>query len=220
MQISENQIIVKRTARYFVLGTPSEKTSEIWFVLHGYGQSALHFLKKMENFETPQRVFVAPEGLSKFYWQGFGGHVGASWMTKEMREAEIEDYTQYLNQVFEEILDKNNELKNNTKNLKVNILAFSQGCATACRWLCETSFTPEKLILCSGNFPHDWDFERMKTKLHHTKISVVFGKQDELINENQFDQHLKEVHSKGFEPEIFFFEGKHELHLETIAKLI
>jgi hypothetical protein len=43
------------------------------------------------------RIIIAPEGLSRFYRKGFSGDVVASWMTKDDRLDDMEDYVRYLN---------------------------------------------------------------------------------------------------------------------------
>ena len=35
---------------------------------------------------------MAPEGLSRFYLEGFSGKVGATWMTREDRLNDIDNY--------------------------------------------------------------------------------------------------------------------------------
>ena len=113
---NKHHIVVNKTATYHTLGdTKTAKT--IWFVLHGYGMLAEYFIKKFEPILNDETCIIAPEGLSKFYTQGFYGRVGATWMTKQDREVEIRDYINYLNQLYEYICKQNN----NT-NLKINLL--------------------------------------------------------------------------------------------------
>ena len=58
---------------------------------------------------TPQRLIVAPEALSRFYVESSGKthadtHVGASWMTREDRLSDIEDYVEYLDALHAHML--------------------------------------------------------------------------------------------------------------------
>ena len=78
------------------------------------------------------------------------GRVVASWMTKDDRESEIEDYINYLNQVYEMIKEKN-------KNVKIIAFGFSQGSSTISRWISQKNYKIdcERLILWSGSFPMD-----------------------------------------------------------------
>jgi len=97
----EHHLPVSRTARYFTIGEPDASLTELWFVCHGYGQLAGRFVRHFESIDAPHRMIVAPEALSRFYVEVAGKthadtHVGASWMTREDRLSDIEDYVEYL----------------------------------------------------------------------------------------------------------------------------
>jgi hypothetical protein len=97
----EHHLPVSRTARYFTIGEPHASLRELWFVCHGYGQLAGRFVRHFESIDAPHRMIVAPEALSRFYVEVPGKthadtHVGASWMTREDRLSDIEDYVEYL----------------------------------------------------------------------------------------------------------------------------
>ncbi|MBK9635339.1 MAG: hypothetical protein IPO64_12805 [Bacteroidetes bacterium] len=57
------------------------------------------FIEKFEDFDPEEHFVIAPEALSKGYIDGLTGRVGASWMTKEDRTNEIQDYINYLESV-------------------------------------------------------------------------------------------------------------------------
>ena len=95
----KQKIETKKTARYFMSRPITNKTKQVWIVLHGYGMNAGIFLQKFEPLFSDQLVFVAPEALNRYYVKGSSGHVGASWMTKEERLDEINDYVNYLDKV-------------------------------------------------------------------------------------------------------------------------
>ena len=99
--MQEHHIAVTRAARYFTLGEWSRAGGDVWFVLHGYGQLAGRLLRHFESLAGEGRLLVAPEGLSRFYVgemseRAADRKVGASWMTREDRLAEIADYVRYL----------------------------------------------------------------------------------------------------------------------------
>jgi hypothetical protein len=88
----KKNIIVTKTARYFISGEPSESIEQVWFVCHGYAQLANYFIRNFEILNDGKNLIIAPEGLNRFYWKGFSDRVVASWMTKEDREDDIKDY--------------------------------------------------------------------------------------------------------------------------------
>ena len=135
IRMQENHIKVAKTARYFQLGEVGSEIREVWFVCHGYGQNADHFLKHFEFLDNGARLIIAPEGLSRFYLNGFSGRIGASWMTRVDRLNDIKDYVLFLDAIYQQIFEKLDR-----SSVKVSALGFSQGTATASRWLKGTTF--------------------------------------------------------------------------------
>src|SRR2546425_6931053 len=99
--MQEHQFSTSRSARYFTLGSP-QHAADVWLVCHGYGQLASRFLERFRPLEAERRCIVAPEGLSRFYLTDSPAErrVGASWMTREDRLHEIDDYVRYLDGVY------------------------------------------------------------------------------------------------------------------------
>ncbi|MEL6276926.1 MAG: phospholipase, partial [Bacteroidota bacterium] len=85
MQPTAHRLPVQRTAHFYTLGEPSANVKRMWFACHGYGQLASTFIRKFDQLAGAEDYVVAPEGLSRFYWQGFTGKVVASWMTSADR---------------------------------------------------------------------------------------------------------------------------------------
>ena len=113
-------LVVPRHARIGVVGDQATAT-EAWLILHGYGMMAQGILHWFEAAERPGRVLVAPEGLSRFYQERNGIRtVGASWMTREDRDHELEDQQGYLDRVVEEVIGQIPRLE---------VHGFSQGVA-------------------------------------------------------------------------------------------
>src|SRR5881628_153311 len=128
--MQEHFLSTSRTARYFTLGHLRDAT-ELWLVCHGYGQLASRFLERFRPLETQRRCIVAPEGLSRFYLTEHPTElrVGASWMTREDRLHEIDDYVRYLDALYREVLGRVEG-----PAARVTALGFSQGTATVSRW--------------------------------------------------------------------------------------
>jgi predicted esterase len=211
--ISKN-IIIPKTARYFLSGELTSKTREIWFVCHGYGQLASYFMRNFEVLQNETTVVIAPEGLHRFYWGGFSGRVVASWMTKEAREDDIKDYVNYLNTVYSEVTSGID-----LKDVKVNVLGFSQGTATVCRWLAADRIKADNLVLWAGAFPDDIDLRPGKNIFNKSKIYLVIGDQDEFIKEEQVTDYLEHLDKNYIRYEVLRFNGKHEIDQNTLARL-
>jgi predicted esterase len=204
------EISVHRTARYALSAIPDAETAEVWFACHGYGQLASRFLEYLASVTTPGRVLVAPEGLSRFYLDGGTARVGASWMTREDREAEIRDYTGFLDAVRGEVLHGLPLAPRTT------IFGFSQGTATAFRWAVQGTQPPERLILWGGGVPGDHETERTRTVLSRTKVSLVTGSRDEYTSPSVLEHDARMLRSLGLDVDVRVFDGGHAIHRETL----
>ncbi|MCP4219157.1 MAG: phospholipase [bacterium] len=221
----ENKITTTKTARYFVTGSPGNEITEIWFVIHGYGQLAETFLKDFNCLEKENRLIIAPEALSRFYLYGGKGTVGASWMTKVSRLDEINDYINYLDTIYENALNRCNRGKNageggaQNKMPKITLLGFSQGTATAARWAARSNWSFDKLILWGGDFPHDLDLVKYEIKLAMMNIQFVSGKKDPLLKPAVLEIQKRKLAYNNINCSLKFFDGAHEIHQETLMEL-
>ncbi|MCB0379825.1 MAG: dienelactone hydrolase family protein [Flavobacteriales bacterium] len=205
----KNSLVVDKTATYFTLG--NIKTAKtIWFVLHGYGYLAEFFIKKFEPITNNETCVIAPEALSHFYLDGFYGKVGASWMTKHNREDEIVDYINYLQKLYDFVLSENN--KNCTK---INVVGFSQGGATACRWFSAKKFTCTNFILWASVFPDDVEFNLAQSE---TKLFLIYGTQDEFLTEERMSRLKKQILESKVACKVITFDGKHGIPKDVLIE--
>jgi len=198
----KHSIKVHKTATYHSSG--DIKTAKtIWFVLHGYGMLSKYFIKKFEPIVNDTNCVIAPEGLSKFYTEGFYGRVGATWMTKEDREEEIEDYINYLNQLYNVIIKENSN-----SELKINIIGFSQGGATASRWVANGKVVPTNFILWSSVFPNEMEFETFGQNFN---TYILYGNNDEFSTDEHIKQQEDLLKNSKLNYKIIEFEGTHDV---------
>lgn len=209
----KKNITVPKTARYFLSSELSAEIEEVWFVCHGYAQLASYFIKSFEVLADPKVLIVAPEGFHRFYWNGFSGRVVASWMTKEDRGDDIQDYVNYLDSVYKEVLSSLN------KNVKINVLGFSQGTATICRWLTKGSSRADNLLIWAGSIPDDLDLTETKTFFDKLNLLIVVGDQDEFISEDQVNIHTLLLEKNKIDFELIRFKGKHAIDPETLKDI-
>lgn len=201
------------SATYETYGSLSENTETIVFAFHGYGQLAKYFIRRFDILNSETAYVVAPQGLSKFYLSGHK-RVGASWMTKEDREIDLQNQLHYVQTVFE------TETKNmDLSKVKIIVLGFSQGVATASRWLQKNQIPFDTFIAYAGMLGYeltasDFDFAKADAK-----VFGLLGDEDEFYNgENvaKFKEAFLAVFPNGnFE----MFEGKHEVKREVLERL-
>lgn len=215
-KFTEHHLKVQRTARYFTYGNLSESTEQVWFALHGYAMLAKQLVKRFHVLDPEKHFVIAPEGLSRFYWNGFNGKPVASWMTSEDRLNEIDDYIVYLDQLYTTVM------KNiSTKNTIVNALGFSQGTATCARWLAAQNSTVDNMIFWAGPLPNDVDWENALPIFNQSNVIFVLGDEDQFITKEHQKSHEEKLDKLGLKYASLSFEGKHEVDenlLSTIAQ--
>jgi predicted esterase len=214
---AERHLAVARTARYWILGDPTA-ASDVWFVLHGYGQLARRFLVRFGPIDHPTRCIVAPEGLSRFYLGEQGRHgpasrVGATWMTREDREHEIDDYVRYLDGVARDVLGAR-------RPGVVTVLGFSQGVATACRWTVLGALRPERLLLWGDFLPPDLDLARARAAWRDTEVVLVRGAGDPTLADPMLaDAESGRAEVAGLALRLVSYPGGHEIDPTTLRTL-
>ena len=207
----QHKIKINKIAFYHTLG--EVKTAQtIWIVLHGYGYLAKYFIRKFNPILNDNTAIIAPEGLSKFYLNGVGydGKMGASWMTKDNRETEIEDYINYLDQLYKTIIEENE-----TTDVKINVVGFSQGGATASRWIANGKSKCDNIILWSSAFPEDLDLKLLPKS---SNTFVLFGDNDKFINKKQINDYEQFLNTSEFDCQLIKFKGKHDIPKDVLLK--
>ena len=212
--MEQKNIIIPKTARYFILGESTEQIEQVWIVCHGYAQLANFFLRNFNDLNNGKNLIVAPEGLHRFYWKGFSDRVVASWMTKVDRENDIKDYVNYLDAVYSEILSAFNN-----KKVKINVLGFSQGTATVLRWLTISKLPVDNLFLWGGTFPADIDFQMDREYFSSIRTFFVMGDKDE-YNDAVAVKEMNSILMKNEIPfEFVSFDGTHVVDKKTLLML-
>lgn len=217
--MEQHELTFTCKGRYYKAGDLNAHTRQLWFVLHGYGQLAQYFIRKFNVLSQHGICVIAPEGLSRFYledvssrMQSGNNRVGATWMTRENRLMDIANYISYLDTLYQ------TETKG-LPSIPVTVLGFSQGAATASRWVTEGSVQFSRLILWAGVFPPDINFESGRS-LKDKETFVVYGNQDPFLNDNRFTE-METISSKlGIHPNRITFEGGHDIDSDTLLKFI
>ena len=213
--MNEHRLQTTRRARYYTIGGGGSP-QEAWVVLHGHGQLAAEFINFFKSIATPERLIVAPEALNRYYVEpGTSGRtkdakVGATWMTRLDRENEIADYVDFLDAVWGETA---------AGAARVVALGFSQGVATACRWIAMGKSRVDRLVAWSGQLPPDVNPSAF-TKLSRG-VTLVSGTTDEYAAWIAEGDHQARLQAVGITPQVVTFEGGHRmdrLTLDAIAK--
>jgi predicted esterase len=216
--LQEHHLTVPRTARYYTLGGQVKIPSEIWMICHGYGQLAGRFLARLDALDDGRRLVVAPEGLSRFYVPSDGDpddKVGASWMTREDRLSEIEDYVRYLDAVFETACRPVDRA-----GAKLTVFGFSQGTATAGRWAMRGKPMVDRLVLWAGLLPPDVEPAAQRRRLNALDLVFVLGDGDEFTSGAALAEQRAALDRAGVRYRVLSFAGGHHIDPATLQQLV
>lgn len=209
----KGKIKIEKTACYFFHGKDITKAKRIWFVLHGYGQLAEYFIRSFDHLNPGDNFVIAPEGFHRFYLDGFSGRVGASWMTKEERLDDIEDYVKYLDQLYT-VFDI-------PASAEVILFGFSQGVATAIRWLALSQNVKfSHAVLWAGSFPKDLRPEKTKTALRSVEVHCVAGTSDPFLTEVHLQKTKDELSLLTIQPTWHTYDGDHRIPKDALNMVV
>lgn len=225
-------IATVKTARYAVLGPEDGPVDEVWMAAHGYGQLAAYFARHFRVAEQPGRLIVVPEAPSRFYVDGQSRQagaasgryqrVGASWMTREAREADIADTVRYLDDVFVATCARAGA---DPHTVPLAGVGFSQGTATLVRWLAlspllrHRSFRVQRLILWGGGLPHDLGLAAERDWLARADLTLVAGDRDPIATPARVLEQEVRMTAAGLPFRTVAFDGEHRMNERVLADL-
>jgi predicted esterase len=207
-----HHVRVLRTARFYTLGGGSFRPRDVWFVLHGYGQLAGRFIRYFADLADDDTLVVAPEAMNRFYLvnpdkaPAAERPVGATWMTREDRDSEIADYVEYLDALHDDVAE--GAIR---EGARVNVLGFSQGAATATRWVAHGRAALSRLVLWGGLLPPETDLSRGAASLRGAQLSLVVGSRDRYVGAAALAAERARLDAAGVAYEAVEFEGGHAI---------
>lgn len=213
-----------RTARYALLGAEPAHARRIWFVLHGYGMLASRFVRGFEHAIPHDTCIVAPEALSRFYLEmprTDGGHmqrIGATWLTRESRDTEIVDAHRWLNAVHDEIVAESTSAQ--PRAPLTAVLGFSQGVATAMRWIASGGVAPRQFVAWAGGLAQDVDRAAFTTSMQNAETVLVAGQHDQFATDAARAAMLESIVSLGVPYRMLSFDGAHHLDVPLLTQLL
>lgn len=214
-----HHIRVQRTARYYTLGAERGGARVVWFLIHGYGQLAGDFIRYFADLAAPEVLLVAPEAMNRFYLvspdkaPARERPVGGTWMTREDRESEVADYVEYLDALADEIR------AGVPSSASINVLGFSQGTATATRWVTHGRVGAARLVLWGGLLPPDSDLTHGHSALRHVSLTLVLGTRDQYVSDEMFAAEVGRLDAAKIPYEVVRFDGGHHVSRSIFPRL-
>ena len=211
MDYKEHHISFEKTGRFYTHGDP-QKAKTLVLALHGYAQLARDWVDIFKDMDPSEFYIVCAEGPHRFYHKGRQGQVVASWMTKEDRLNDIKDYIAMLNNVYAEVT------QHGSFDRKV-LLGFSQGGATASRWIELGEHDLDIFILWASVFPPDLE-QKFVSPLDTTKNYFVVGDNDEYFDRDRKSRQFRFLEEMGMNFELVNFNGNHRVDIPTLQKIL
>lgn len=211
MTVEYRSLVVARHARVGIVGDPAA-AREAWLVLHGHGMLARGILHWFRSAEHPDRLLVAPEGLSRFYTELSGGKraVGASWATREDLANELEDQFAYLERAVAECVPE---------GIPLHVHGFSQGVSAGARWAVRSPRAVGRLVCWAGAMPEDVTAHDLKQKLVHEPLHLAVGDRDTIVPPERVESDALRLRTDGLAVEIHRFAGGHHVGVATLNQL-
>lgn len=225
IELVAQHITVPRTARYYVLGGPNELVRNVWMVCHGFGQLAEQFIEPFAALEHDTRLIVAPEALSRFYLDSRPAHsrtseVGATWMTREDRDAEVADVVTYLDALYDRLFLDLAGHGVDRDRVRVHALGFSQGAAAVSRWAARGSAVVDNLVVWGSGIPQDVNIRALGERRPALGIDLVYGTGDALVAGEPVAAQRAVLEASGVPYRIHSFDGGHVLSRAVLRKLM
>ncbi len=208
--IETRHLTIRRRQRLAVRGDPTGP-SELWFVLHGYGQTAPRFLRHFEALDDGSRLLVAPEGLHRHYLDEEERKVGASWMTSEDRLTDIGDYVDYLDQVHRTVVSGLESPPG-----RIVALGFSQGVHTLARWLALGEARIDAAAFWGSHLPPDLDLAEHAERMRRAELLVVAGSEDPHFGPDAVARVEERLEGAGIGHRTHRYGGGHRLDGEAL----
>jgi predicted esterase len=133
-------------------------------------------------------------------------------MTRDDRQAEINDYVEYLNALWRQVSTGMNEPR-------LVALGFSQGAATAARWAVLGCAYPALLVLWAGSLPRDLLEGAPLAKLSAIPLVLVAGRDDRFAPEHVVEEEERVLRDRGLDPRIVRFDGGHVIDPAILGDL-
>ena len=212
--MQSRHINVTKRARYYQIGEANSSTKKVWMVFHGYAMLSEFFIKKFEILNDGETLIIAPEALNRFYITENFSRVGASWMTKLERENDIVENNQYIESLFQKVSKDIGH-----SNFQLNVLGFSQGSATACRWIFSANNKTNNFIVWAGDIPKDCLKDENRSKWNSLNTFLVFGTKDPLITTDLSLKFQKRISEYKLNFDLVEYDGDHRIFPKVLREV-
>ena len=146
--MSEHKISYRTEKTYSTLNTLTDQTEYIWLVCHGLGYLSRYFIRHFSVLNPEKHYIIAPQAPSKYYQDKDYKRIGASWLTREETQLEMQNIKAYFDAIYEKEIKPHPE-----KKLMVLGLFPRRFCCHALAGVFKNKC--EALLMHSGGIPEE-----------------------------------------------------------------
>ena len=189
--------------RVLVRDVPASRGVLVGF--HGYKENAETQMQRLEAVAgTAHWTLVSVQALNRFY-RGRSEEVVAGWMTREDREAAIEDNIDYVNRVVSATRESDEPIV---------FVGFSQGVAMAFRAGVRGKAAAAGVIAVGGDVPPELLAD---STLAFPRVLLVRGERDDWYTAAKLSADVAALSDRAISVESVTFDGGHEWTAEVSA---
>jgi len=197
----ERTIETTAHGRYLVVPPSSGAAAPMLVGFHGYAEAAETQLDRMRAIEGAGRwLLVSIQGLNRFY-QRRTDQVIAGWMTRQDREAAIQDNIRYVASVIAEVGREWPAAPG------VMYAGFSQGVAMAFRAAASSRDPVRGVIAAGGDAPPELEPSALRRIGH---VLLCRGRFDQWYTREILDRDRRRLREAGVDVHEVEFDGGHE----------
>jgi predicted esterase len=191
--------LVAATIRGRVLVREAAASRGIFVGFHGYMENASIQMERLAAVPGAEAwTLVSIQGLSRFY-KGRSEEVVASWMTRQDREAMIEDNISYVDAALDTLAT--------SSAVPVVMAGFSQGVAMAFRAAVRGRFGAAGVVAVGGDVPPELTAD---PGARFPAVVMVRGERDEWFTQSKLDADVAALTARGVQVRPVVVEGGHE----------
>ncbi len=201
------------TNTFETLNELGKETKYIWIVFHGMGYLSRYFLRYFAHLPKEEHYIVAPQAPSKYYLDDRFKNVGASWLTRENTDTEIDNVLSYVDAVY--------ACLRIPKDVRLIVFGFSQGMSIAARWVARRKIICHKLVFFAGGIPRELEAADFEFMPKDSPVIMIHGDRDHYLTPERLlaeEARLEELF--GGRAIKLVFEGGHTILPEQLDRIL
>ena len=103
--------------------------------------------------------------------------------------------------------------------LRSNVLGFSQGGATAARWVARGTAKVDRLVLWGATLPPDLDVKAGREIFRGAALTIVVGEKDQHIHRDALERETTRLLAAGIPFDLILFDGGHSIKRSVLKQL-